>query len=154
MTVPAVTGEVPLGVWLRQQREARGLALREMARRLLRAGRAAGDTSVPGIESLCQNIRRWENGECTVTERYRLYYCEVLAIPVAEFGRQAPCGERTATVSADGLSVSLRHEAGRLVIEISGLEAPEPAAGPGPGPGPGLALVTAPDPPKSYGGRA
>jgi transcriptional regulator with XRE-family HTH domain len=150
MTVPAVTGEVPLCLWLRQQREARGLARREMARRLLRAGRAAGDTSVPGIESMYQNIRRWENGDTGPTERYRLYYCEVLAIPVAEFGRQAPCGERTATVSADGLSVSLRHEAGRLVIEISGLEAPEPSVGPGPG----LALVTAPDPPKSYGGRA
>jgi hypothetical protein len=153
MSMPGVTGQVPLGVWLRQQREAQGVARREMARRLLRAGQAAGDTSVPGIESLCHNIRRWESGEFAVTERYRLYYCEVLGIPVAEFGhqapgRQVPGGGRTATVSAYGLSVSVRHESGRLVIEISGLDTPQPAAGPG------LALVSPPDPPKSYGGRA
>ena len=150
MTMPAVTGEMPLGMWLRQQREARGLARREMGRRLIQAGRAAGDTSLPGIESICQYIRRWEHGECALTERYRLYYCEVFGIPAAEFGSQAPGAGHIATVNAHGLSVSLQYVSGRLVIDISGLETPEPEAGPGRG----LALVTSPGPPRNYGGRA
>lgn len=150
MTVPTVAGEMPIGVWLRQQREAGGLARREMARRLIAAGRAAGDSSMPGIESVCVNIRRWESGECGLTERYKLYYCEVLGITAAEFGRQAPGASHIATVSVHGLSVSIQSVSGRLVIEISGLEAPEPEAAPEPR----LALVTAPAPPVSYGGRA
>lgn len=144
------TAEMPLGQWLRRQREARGIARREMARRLIQAGQAAGDTSVPGIESICQYIRRWENGECALTERYKLYYCEVFGIPAAEFGSQAPGAGHIATVNAHGLSVSLQYVSGRLVIDISGLETPEPEAGPGPG----LALVTSPGPPRNYGGRA
>lgn len=152
MTMPAVTVKVPLGVWLRQQREARGLARREMARRLIQAGRAAGDTSVPGIDSVCMNIRRWENGGCALTERYKLYYCEVFGITAAEFGRQAPGAGHIATVNAHGLSVSLQYVSGRLVIEVSGMETetPEPDARPERG----LALVTSPGPPASYGGRA
>ena len=150
MTVPAVTGEMPIGVWLRQQREAHGLARREMARRLIAAGKAAGDTSVPGIESVCAYIRRWENGECAPTERYKLYCGEVFGITAAEFGRKEPGAGHIATVSAHGLSVSLQYVSGRLVIEVSGLETPEPEAGPEPR----LALVTSAGPPVSYGGRA
>ena len=75
-----------LGTWLRQQREARGWARREMARRLIRAGRDTGDTAIPGIDSMCTNIRRWENGEWTPTERYRLCYCTALTITPSQFG--------------------------------------------------------------------
>jgi transcriptional regulator with XRE-family HTH domain len=150
MTMPAVTGEMPLGMWLRQQREARGLARREMARRLIQAGKAAGDTSMPRIESICQNIRRWENGGFALTERYKLHYCEAFGITAAEFGRQAPDAGHIATVNAHGLSVSLQYISGRLVIDISGLETPEPEAEPERG----LALITTPGPPRHYGGRA
>jgi transcriptional regulator with XRE-family HTH domain len=149
-----VTGasEEPLGAWLRRQREARGLARREMARRLIQAGRAAGDTSVPGIESMHQNIRRWETRGTGLTERYKLYYCEVFGITAAEFGLQDPDAGHLATVNAQGLSVSLRYISGRLVIDISGMEtgAPEP----GTAPGRTLALVPPPGQPRSYGGRA
>ena len=75
-----------LGTWLRRQREARGWARREMAWRLIQAGHDAGDTSMPGIDTMYQNIRRWERGEITPTERYRLCYCTALAIPPSQFG--------------------------------------------------------------------
>jgi transcriptional regulator with XRE-family HTH domain len=143
---------VPLGRWLRLQREACGLARREMARRLIQAGRAAGDASVPGIESMYQNIRRWENGEFALTERYRLYYCEVFGITAAEFGCRVPGAGHIATVNAHGLSVSLQYVSGRLVIEISGIETEIPERDTGPGHG--LALVSAPEPARNYGGRA
>ena len=88
VTAPAVAGAMPLGRWLRLRREAAGLARREMARRLIQAGRAAGDMSMPGIDAVYQNIRRWEHGEWIPTERYKLYYCEVFGITAAEFGCQ------------------------------------------------------------------
>jgi hypothetical protein len=77
------------GTWLRQQREARGWARRDMARRLIQAGHAAGDTAMPGIDSLCTYIRRWEHGH-GITERYKLHYCAALAVAPAEFGLAAP----------------------------------------------------------------
>ncbi len=52
-----------LAAWLRQQREARGWSRREMARQLIQAGRAADDTSIPGMDSMCHNIHRWERGQ-------------------------------------------------------------------------------------------
>ena len=39
--------KVPLGAWLRQQREDRGWSRREQARRLIQAGRAAGTPPCP-----------------------------------------------------------------------------------------------------------
>jgi hypothetical protein len=81
-----LTGE--LGTWLREQREARGWARRDMARRLIQAGHDTGDTTMPSIDSLCTYIRRWEHGH-GLTERYKLHYCTALAIPPAHFG-QAP----------------------------------------------------------------
>lgn len=82
------------GPWLRQQREERGWARRELARRMLDAGRAAGDNTLPAIRSLCFNIRRWETGvHRSITERYRLYICAALGIPPAQFGGlSAPAG--------------------------------------------------------------
>jgi hypothetical protein len=79
-----------LATWLRQQREARGWARREMAWRLIQAGRDAGDTSMPGINAMYQNVRRWERGEWTPTERYKLCYCTALAISPSQFGAAPP----------------------------------------------------------------
>jgi transcriptional regulator with XRE-family HTH domain len=77
-----------LGAWLRQQREARSWSQREMARQLIQAGRDTGDTSMPGIDSVCHNIHRWERGQGGLTERYKLHYCRALGIPSAQFGNQ------------------------------------------------------------------
>jgi hypothetical protein len=45
--VAAAGDKMPLSVWLRQQREDRGWSRREQARRLIQAGRDAGDTAMP-----------------------------------------------------------------------------------------------------------
>jgi len=75
-----------LGTWLREQREARGLTKRAMARQIIEAGRAARDKSLPDIDGMCHNIRRWEASEGGLTERYKLYYCKALGITTAQFG--------------------------------------------------------------------
>jgi hypothetical protein len=56
-----------------------------MARQLIQAGRAKGDT-LPGTDSMCHNIHRWERGQGGLTERYKLHYCTVLGITPAQFG--------------------------------------------------------------------
>jgi transcriptional regulator with XRE-family HTH domain len=91
-----------VGMWLRQQREARGWARRDMARRLIQAAQAAGDTTVPGTDSMCTYIRRWEHGHYEPTERYKLYYCAALSIPPAQFGK-APPGPSLSTAAAGRL---------------------------------------------------
>jgi len=153
--VPAVadadTGELP--GWLRREREARSWSQREMARQLIKAARETGDTSIPGIDSLYRNVHRWERGETGLTERYILHYCKALGIPAGEFGRDAPGPpSHAATINVNDLSIALHHAPGRLVIEISGLDTPEPERTPGTDPV--LALVTSQQPPRSYGGRA
>jgi hypothetical protein len=155
MSMAAVAGEMPLGAWLRGEREKRGWGRRETARRLIQAGRAAGDTALPGMDSMCTYVRRWERGT-VLTERYRLYYCKAFGIPAAGFGcAQAPSGSPTGSGAFDaggGVSVSVEYVSGRLVIGITGLEAPGWQEA---GPGRGLSLVTPPtSPPRSYGGRA
>jgi len=75
-----------LGAWLRQQREVRGWARPEMARRLIQAGETRGDKSMPGLDSMCHNVYRWERGADGITERYKLCYCHALGIPVSHFG--------------------------------------------------------------------
>jgi hypothetical protein len=79
-----------LSAWLRQQREERGWARPEMARRLIRAGEAAGDKSVPGLDSMCHNLYRWERGADIPSERYRLYYSRALGISPRQFGASSP----------------------------------------------------------------
>jgi tetratricopeptide (TPR) repeat protein len=101
-----------LATWLRQQRQARGWARREMAWRLIQAGRDAGDTSIPGISAMYQNIRRWERGDITPTERYRLCYCTALAIPPSQFGTAPPAQTAAeprsgAVATSPGSSVAL-----------------------------------------------
>jgi hypothetical protein len=80
-----------LGTWLCQQREARSWTKREMARQLIQAGRDAGDTSMPGMDSVCHNVHRWERGQGRLTERYKLHYCRALGILPAQFAAE-PAG--------------------------------------------------------------
>lgn len=71
--------DTELGAWLRQQRETRGWDKREMARRLVEAGRAVGDTAMPAVDGMYHNLHRWER-EGGVSERHKLHYCRVLGI--------------------------------------------------------------------------
>jgi hypothetical protein len=87
-----------LGAWLRQQREARRWTRREMARQLIQAGRATGDTSMPGIDSVYHNIQRWERGHGDLSERYKLHYCQALGIPPDHFGAHPAANQQTGGV--------------------------------------------------------
>ena len=60
-----------------------------MARRLIQAGKTAGDKSLPCLESMCHNLYRWERGLDSPSERYRLYYSRALGIPPGQFGSLA-----------------------------------------------------------------
>ena len=73
-----------VSAWLREQREARGWTRSEMARQLIRAGRARGDRQLPGLDGMCHNIYRWERGG-PLSERYRLHYCQAFGIQAAQF---------------------------------------------------------------------
>jgi hypothetical protein len=79
-----------LGPWLREERENRGWVRMEMARRLIEAGQAAGDRSLPGLDSMCHNIYRWERGTDNPSERYKLYYSHAFGIPPSVFGPGQP----------------------------------------------------------------
>ena len=87
-----------LGAWLRQQREARRWTRREMARQLIQAGRSAGDTSMPGMDSVCHNIHRWERGRGGLTERYKLHYCHTFGISPGQFGADPVANQQIAIV--------------------------------------------------------
>jgi transcriptional regulator with XRE-family HTH domain/tetratricopeptide (TPR) repeat protein len=78
------------GDWLRRQREIRGWARREMARRLVQAGQAAGDTTVPDVDCMSGYVRRWERDRVRLTERYRLYCCTALGVTPDQFGTAPP----------------------------------------------------------------
>jgi transcriptional regulator with XRE-family HTH domain len=75
-----------LAAWLRRQREDRGWTRTELARQLIRAARARGDTSMPGADNISHNIYRWERGAVTPAERYQLLYCGAFGIPFSQFG--------------------------------------------------------------------
>ena len=77
-----------LGAWLRQQRETRGSTRPDMARKLIKAGRAKGDHTMPGLDSMCHNIYRWERGADGLSDRYKLLYCQIFDIPPNNFGPQ------------------------------------------------------------------
>lgn len=79
-----------LGLWLREQRQARGWSAAETARQRQQAAKANGDKTVPGSAILASYIRRWEHGTTSPTERYRLHYCTALGIPPAQFGPNQP----------------------------------------------------------------
>ena len=71
--------------WLREQREDRGWSKSEMARRLVQAGRAVGDTAVPELSGMLHNIHRWER-EGGISERHKLHYCRAFGIHPSQFG--------------------------------------------------------------------
>src|SRR6266571_2625873 len=81
-----------LAAWLRRQREDRGWTRTELARQLIRAARARGDTSLPGTDNISHNIYRWERGAVTPAERYKLLYCSAFGIPFSQFGTALPPG--------------------------------------------------------------
>ncbi len=88
-----------LGAWLRQQREARGLTRPEMARQLIQAGQAKDD-NMPGLDSMCHNLYRWERGADGLSERYKLCYCQIFGIPPARFGPGHPDDQPAAQTPA------------------------------------------------------
>lgn len=81
-----------LAAWLRRQREDRGWTRTELARQLIRAARARGDTSLPGADNISHNIYRWERGTVAPAERYKLLYCSAFGIPFSQFGTALPPG--------------------------------------------------------------
>jgi transcriptional regulator with XRE-family HTH domain len=95
-----------LSTWLRHQREARGWTRREMARRLIQAGRDTGDTSMPGMDSVGHNIHRWERGRGGLTERYKLHYCRAFGITPDQFGADPPTSHPPVPAAAPALQVS------------------------------------------------
>ena len=110
-----------LGVWLRQQRETLGWTRREMARRLIDAGRAVGDKSMPSIDGMCHNIHRWERGQGGLTERYKLCYCRILSIHPSQFG-PGQAGERMGTSLAPvtaALAISPSPPAVPMLVQAS-----------------------------------
>src|SRR5580692_2124541 len=85
-----------LGAWLRGHRQAHGWTNRDMASRIIEAGQAVGDKSMPSLDTMCRNVRRWERGHGSITERYKLHYGRALGIPPAQFGT-APAVPGTGT---------------------------------------------------------
>ncbi len=69
-----------------------------MARQLIKAARATGDTSVPSADNISNNIYRWERGAVAPAQRYKLHYCSAFARPAA--GPSAPSAVRPAGPSA------------------------------------------------------
>jgi hypothetical protein len=61
-----------------------------MASRIIDAGQAAADKSMPSLDTMCRNVRRWERGHGSITERYKLHYCRALSLPLAQFGTAPP----------------------------------------------------------------
>jgi tetratricopeptide (TPR) repeat protein len=94
--------------WLRQQREDRGWSKAEMARRLVQAGRAAGDTAVPELSGMLHNIHRWER-EGGISERHKLHYCRALGIHPSQFGltTREPAQAAAPTPSAEAAPAAL-----------------------------------------------
>jgi transcriptional regulator with XRE-family HTH domain len=126
-------GGPELGAWLREQREARHWSRPEMARQLIRAAHAAGDTTMPGADNLQHNIYRWERGSNGLGDRYRLRYCQALGITPRDFGP----GPHPAPALAD-IPAFLAAALSRW------LQPPAPQdPAPGPGPGPDLDAVRA-----------
>lgn len=79
------------GHWLRQQRQAHGWNVAQMARKLRAAATAVGDT-LPDKDCLVVMIYRWESDRSGISERYRLHYCRAFQIPVESFGTPAAPG--------------------------------------------------------------
>jgi hypothetical protein len=66
-----------------------------MARQLIRATHAAGDTAMPAACDVAASIYRHERGTISPSDRYRLYYCHALGIPPGRFGDPVTTRPRT-----------------------------------------------------------
>lgn len=106
-----------LSAWLLRERQIRSWARSEMARRIIRAGREVGDTAMPGLDSMCHNIYRWERGTDNPSERYRLYYCRAFGIKPSQFGSDVrgniadiPAGAESETGAGGSRSKSNRQK--------------------------------------------
>lgn len=75
-----------------------------MARRLVQAGHAAGDTAVPELSGMLHNIHRWER-EGGISERHKLHYCRAFGIHPGQFGPGT--GEPAQALSAEAASAAL-----------------------------------------------
>jgi tetratricopeptide (TPR) repeat protein len=74
------------GAWLRREREKRGWAMDEMARRLVRAAHDNGDTGVPDAGIMKLSAYRWERTG-RLSERYKFHYCRAFGITRDQFGK-------------------------------------------------------------------
>jgi hypothetical protein len=97
--------DAELAAWLRQERENRGWPKAEMARRLVQAGREAGDKSIPSAGGMLHNIHRWER-EGGVSERHKLHYCRALGVQPGQFGPGHALEAPDAALAGTALSVS------------------------------------------------
>jgi hypothetical protein len=59
--------------------------------------------SMPAAVDVAHNIYRWERGMVVPSERYRLYYCDVLDVPADQFGTR----ERTTEDATIVIQISL-----------------------------------------------
>jgi hypothetical protein len=114
-----------VGAWLREQRQARGWSRPALAQKIIKHAHAEGDRSVPGLDSMCHNIYRWERGADGISERYRLYLCMLFDIPPASFGPSGHAQPSTAAVSpaaspADGpVTVVIPAGCTQVVIHVT-----------------------------------
>jgi transcriptional regulator with XRE-family HTH domain len=74
-------GKAQYAAWLRAERQHRGWSRPALARRIIDAAHAHGDTSVPGLDSMQHNIYRWERGAAGPAEHYRLLIRTALGLP-------------------------------------------------------------------------
>ncbi|MGH3410079.1 MAG: hypothetical protein ACRDRJ_47425 [Streptosporangiaceae bacterium] len=115
--------------WLRQQREDRGWPKAEMARRLVQAGREAGDTAIPELSGMLHNIHRWER-EGGISERHKLHYCRALGIHPSQFGliTGKPAEAAEPALSAEtGTAVPAQVQHPAIIAATAGPSLPVPA---------------------------
>ena len=61
---------------------------------------------MPGLDSMCHNIYRWERGEDGLSERYKLYCCRALGIPPGQFGPGQPDGQPAAAYTPGTITLA------------------------------------------------
>src|SRR5215471_13428778 len=88
-----------IGAWLRAQREKRLWTREETARQLVKAAGNRGIQHVPDVVSLVSCLYRWEKGTVSVTDRYRMLFCDVLGIPADLFGAEEPSPPPPVTIT-------------------------------------------------------
>jgi hypothetical protein len=95
-----------------------------MARQLIKAARANGDISLPGVGNVSHNIYRWERGIVGPSERYALYCCHAFGIQLSDFPadhEEAPA-QRLSTSASDAGTVPDLLAGGRALFRELGCE--------------------------------